>query len=286
MNFSTASALLLDGKALAESVQAGVAAAAARLAAGGRPPRLATLVVEGNPSADLYVQQLGKLGARVGVAVEAIRLPAGTGEAELVTAVQALNGRPDVHGILVQQPLPPGVRRDAVLQAIAPDKDVDGATWTAQGHLFSGRPSFVPATAKACMRILTGYGIPVEGQHAVVVGASTVVGKPLSLLLLGAGATVTVCHDRTRDLARHTRQADILVVACGVPGLITAEMVQDGATVIDVGINRVAGRTVGDVDFPGVSARAGAITPVPGGVGPVTAAMIMEHTVDSARRRG
>lgn len=277
--------LLLDGQALAADVRSAVAAGAAALAAAGCAPRLATVVVEGNPSADLYVQQLAGLGARVGVVVEVVRLPAGTGEAKLVAQVAALNGRSDVHGILMQQPLPPAVRRDTVVQAIAPDKDVDGATWTAQGHLFSGRPSYVPATAQACMRILTGYGLPLEGKHAVVVGASTVVGKPLGLLLLAAGATVTVCHDRTQNLGWHTRQADILVVACGVPGLVTADMVRPGVTVLDVGINRVNGRTVGDVDFAGVSGVAGAITPVPGGVGPMTAVMIMEHTVASAQQQ-
>lgn len=278
---------LLDGKALAAAEQAALRERAGPLAAAGCPPRLATVLVAGNPSADLYVQQLERLGARTGVAVEAVRLPAGAPEAALVAAVTELNHRPDVDGILVQQPLPAGVNRDAVLQAIAPEKDVDGATWTVQGHLFSGRPSFVPATAQACLRLLAAYAVPLAGRHAVVVGASPVVGKPLSLLLLAAGATVTVCHDRTADLAGHTRQADILVAACGVPGLITAAMVKAGAVILDVGINRVNGRTVGDVDFAGVSARAGAITPVPGGVGPVTAVMVLEHTVRAAAgRRG
>ncbi len=291
MSFSSVSATLLDGKLLdgkllAESARAAVTAQTAALATAGLVPRLVTVIVDGNPSADLYVQQLEKLGAQVGVAVEAVRLPVAATEADLVACVGTLNRRDDVHGVMVQQPLPVGVSRDAVVQTIAPEKDVDGATWTVQGHLFSGHPSFVPATAQACMRLLQGYQIPTEGRHAVVVGASTVVGKPLSLLLLAAGATVTVCHDRTRDLAAHTLQADILVAACGVPGLITADMVRPGATVLDVGINRVNGRTVGDVDFAGVSTRAGAITPVPGGVGPVTAVMIMEHTLAALRRRG
>jgi methylenetetrahydrofolate dehydrogenase (NADP+)/methenyltetrahydrofolate cyclohydrolase len=209
-----------------------------------------------------------------------------TSQAHLISFVKGLNADPDIDGILVQLPLPKQIDARAVIEAIAPEKDVDGFHYRNVGSLVVGGKAFHPCTPWGVMKMLEQEGVAIEGAHAVVVGRSTIVGKPMALMLLNAGATVTICHSKTRDLAAMTRQADILVAAVGKPRMITAEMVKPGATVIDVGINRLPdGSLAGDVDFAGVKSVASRITPVPGGVGPMTIAMLLGNTVESAERR-
>ncbi|MBP2018660.1 methylenetetrahydrofolate dehydrogenase (NADP+)/methenyltetrahydrofolate cyclohydrolase [Symbiobacterium terraclitae] len=275
---------LLEGKSPAESLKADVMSRARALAAAGHPPRLAAVLAGRNEASDLYIARKERLGRSLGIAVEAHRLPDAK-EDELVSLVRQLSLRPDVDGIMVEQPLPDPAWRDAVVRAIDPFKDVDGATGFT-GGLLGGQPAgLVPATPLAVMHLLQYYRIPLRGAHVTIVGHSPVVGRPLALLMLREDATVTVCHKATRDLAQFTRQADILVSAAGVPGLITGDMVRPGAVVVDVGINLVSGRTVGDVDFESVAPVASAVTPVPGGVGPLTTVMLLANTVLAAERR-
>lgn len=261
--------ILLEGKTPAGLLREELRQRAAVLAAGGHAPRLAAVLVGENRACDLYLRRKAKLGRELGIAVEEHRLPF-TSEGELSSLLRSLSRRSDVDGILVEQPLPRHIRKEKVLAAIAEGKDVDGRT---------------PATPQAVMHLLRHYGVQLAGAHVVIVGHSDVVGKPLAMLMLYADATVTVCHKLTRGLADHTRQADIVVVAAGVPGLITGDMIRPGATVVDVGINVVNGKTVGDVDFASVSTVAGALTPVPGGVGPLTTLTILQNTVASAESR-
>ncbi|HEY3369101.1 MAG TPA: bifunctional 5,10-methylenetetrahydrofolate dehydrogenase/5,10-methenyltetrahydrofolate cyclohydrolase [Symbiobacteriaceae bacterium] len=260
--------ILLEGKTPAGLLREELRSRAAALAATGHASCLAAVLVGGDKASDLYLRRKAKLGRELGITVEEHRIPSAS-ETELASLLRELGQRPDVDGILVEQPLPRSVRKEKVLAAIEWAKDVDGRT---------------PATPKAVMRLLRHYGIRLAGAHVVIVGHSDVVGKPLAMLMLHADATVTVCHKLTRDLVTHTRQADIVVVAAGVPGLIRGDMIRPGATVVDVGINVVDGKTVGDVDFESVSAVAGALTPVPGGVGPLTTLTILENTVDNAER--
>lgn len=275
---------LLEGKSPAESLKADVMSRARALAAAGHPPRLAAVLAGRNEASDLYIARKERLGRSLGIAVEAHRLPDAK-EDELVSLVRQLSLRPDVDGIMVEQPLPDPAWRDAVVRAIDPFKDVDGATGFT-GGLLGGQPAgLVPATPLAVMHLLQYYRIPLRGAHVTIVGHSPVVGRPLALLMLREDATVTVCHKATRDLAQFTRQADILVSAAGVPGLITGDMVRPGAVVVDVGINLVSGRTVGDVDFESVAPVASAVTPVPGGVGPLTTVMLLANTVLASERR-
>lgn len=275
---------LLEGKSPAEAMKPDVRSRALALASAGHPPRLAAVLAGRNEASDLYLSRKERLGRSLGIAVEAHRLPDAS-EDELVALVRSLSLRPDVDGIMVEQPLPDPQWRDAVVRAIDPFKDVDGATGLT-GGLLSGQPTgLVPATPLAVMHLLDYYRVPLRGAHVTIVGHSPVVGRPLALLMLRADATVTVCHKATRNLAHYTRQADVLVSAAGVPGLITADMVRPGAVVVDVGINLVAGRTVGDVDFETVAPVASAITPVPGGVGPLTTVMLLANTVLAAGRR-
>jgi methylenetetrahydrofolate dehydrogenase (NADP+)/methenyltetrahydrofolate cyclohydrolase len=249
-------------------------------------PGLAVVLVGDDPGSQVYVRNKARACEQAGVHSEVHALAAGTSQAQLVALVRRLGADPRIDGVLVQLPLPPGLDNRAVIEAIAPAKDVDGFHYQNLGALVAGDPAFRPCTPTGVMKLLEHEGVPLEGARACVVGRSTIVGKPMALMLLEAGATVTVAHSKTRDLAAVTREADVLVVAAGRPGLVTAPMVKPGAVVVDVGINRAAGGGLaGDVDFAGVREVAGAITPVPGGVGPMTIAMLIANTVRAAERR-
>ena len=276
---------ILDGKAVAQAVRAEAARAVEALRARGIVPGLATVLVGEDPASRVYVGSKERACTEIGMRSIGQRLPAETSTAELVACVRELNARSDVHGILVQLPLPARIDTDAVIQAIAPEKDVDGLTAISQGRLLAGLPGLRPCTPRGIMRLLAETGASLAGAHAVVVGRSLLVGKPVALLLLEQHATVTMCHSRTRDLAATVRSADVVVAAIGRPEMIRGEWVKEGAIVIDVGINRLTtGKLVGDVDFASARERAAWITPVPGGVGPMTVAMLLSNTVAAARR--
>lgn len=279
-------ATLIDGNALAQTVRNEVAVRVRALAAQGVQTGLAVVLVGDNPASAVYVRNKVKDCEEVGIHSILDRLPADTTEAVLLARIAELNADPSIHGILVQLPLPAHIDEHRVIEAIAPAKDADGFHISNVGLLMTGKPLFRPCTPYGVMKMLEHAGTALDGAHAVVIGRSNIVGKPQALMLLAAGATVTICHSRTRDLAEHCRRADVIVAAVGKVGLVTAEMVKPGATVIDVGMNRNAqGRLCGDVDFEGVSQVAGAITPVPGGVGPMTRAMLLVNTVEAAERR-
>jgi methylenetetrahydrofolate dehydrogenase (NADP+)/methenyltetrahydrofolate cyclohydrolase len=289
---------ILDGKALSESVHAQIAEV---VRTSGVTPGLATILVGDDPASQSYVRSKQLACERAGFHAEHVGLPASTTQAELEDVISALNHRDDIHGVLVQQPLPSHINTELIVAAVDPDKDVDGFHPVNLGRLMRGDRGFLPCTPFGVTLLLSSAGIPVAGRNVVIVGRSLLVGKPLALMLMAKGrkedalsgsgdATVTVCHSRTRDLASVTRAADILVSAIGRPEFITRDMVGDGATVIDVGINRVEDSTrkrgyrlVGDVLYDEVSERAGAITPVPGGVGPMTVTMLLYNTLQSAR---
>lgn len=276
-------ASLIDGKEIAASVRADVAKAAIEVAGSlGRSPTLATVLVGEDPASQVYIRNKHAACAEVGIESVHHSIPADVSEDELVSLVESMSASPDIDGILVQLPLPPGLDEDRVIEAIAPEKDVDGLTTVNAGLLASGRPGLVPCTPAGVIEMLDRIGFELEGCDAVVVGRSRLVGRPLVSLLLQRNATVTVCHSRTRDLAATCREADLLVAAVGVPKLVGAGFVKPGATVIDVGINRTDEGLVGDVDFDEVSGVAGAITPVPGGVGPMTIAMLLSNTLSAA----
>jgi len=277
-------AVLLDGAAAAREVYAGLKERVAGLARANLRPGLAAVLVGDNPASKIYIRNKVRACAEAGIHSEVHALAAGVSTSELVGTLARLNHDPEVHGILVQLPLPAHLDETLVARTVAAQKDVDGLTWENLGALMAGHPGFEPCTPRGVITMLDRAGIPVEGQQAVVVGRSTIVGKPMALMLTARSATVTVCHSRTADLGSHTRRADILVAATGHAGLITADMVKPGAAVIDVGINRSAGRIVGDVDFAGANDVAGWITPVPGGVGPMTIAMVISNTVRAAER--
>ncbi|MGD9612663.1 MAG: bifunctional methylenetetrahydrofolate dehydrogenase/methenyltetrahydrofolate cyclohydrolase FolD [Kiritimatiellia bacterium] len=288
-------ARILDGKSLAADLRAEIAAAVADLrAATGRAPGLAVVLVGDDPASRSYVTAKEKACAAAGIYSREIHLPATAPTADVLAAVRALNADAAIDGILVQLPLPDAASEREVLEAIDPDKDVDGFHPTNVGRMVLGLPAFVPCTPAGVLEILRRAGVALAGAAVVVIGRSQIVGRPLSILLSqkGVDATVTLCHTRTRDVARFTREADVVVVAAGRPNVLVANMVKPGAVVIDVGVNRVpdaakaAGyRLAGDVDFAGVAERAAAITPVPGGVGPMTIAMLLKNTLDAARRR-
>ena len=289
---SGGTAILLDGRALAATIEGSLRDEVATFATMfGRRPRLVVVLVGDMAASASYVKSKAAAASRVGIDSEVIPVPATADTAELVALVAAIareeHGPAD--GILVQLPLPDHVDTVAVLDAVPPDRDVDGFHPENAGLLSQGRPRFVPCTAAGVQRMLLDAGIPTAGRHAVIVGRSDIVGKPLALLLSAKGrggdATVTIAHSRSHDLAAITRQADILVAAVGRPGLITADMVKPGAAVVDVGINRVDGKLVGDVDFAGVKQVAGHISPVPGGVGPLTVAMLIANTLLAAELR-
>lgn len=278
--------MILDGKAVAAKVQAEVARDAGALRARGVVPTLAVVLVGEDPASRVYVGRKRAACQAVGIEARDHLFPRGLDEATLLALVRELNADRSVHGILIQLPLPAGVDEDRVIDAVDPAKDVDGFHPQNLGRLLAGTPGVVPGTPAGILELLDHYGIELKGAEAVVVGRSRIVGKPLAQLLLLRHATVTVCHTRTRDLAAHTRRAEVLAVAAGRPGVITADMVRDDAVVIDVGVNRLPdGRLTGDVDFGPVSARVRAITPVPGGVGPMTVAMLMRSTLAAARRQ-
>jgi methylenetetrahydrofolate dehydrogenase (NADP+)/methenyltetrahydrofolate cyclohydrolase len=286
-------ALLLDGKKLAEEVRTGLGPRIAALAARGIVPGLAVLLVGENPASVSYVTAKEKACEELGMKSFECRLPADAGEEAIVAKVKAYNADPAVHGILVQLPLPKGVSESKVIDAISPEKDVDGFTPVNIGRMVIGDPCFLPCTPHGVIKLIEVAGVKTAGSHAVIVGRSNIVGKPLANLLTrkSINSTVTVCHTGTRDLAEHTRRADILIACAGVPELIKADMVKPGACVIDVGVNRVddpskakGWRLVGDVDFNAVKEVAGSITPVPGGVGPMTITMLLYNTVESAEK--
>lgn len=276
--------LLLEGKSPAAALAQEIQTRAARLTHTRRPPRLAAVLAGDDPASDLYLRRKERLGRELGVQVEAHRL-GDVSEECLCSLLTRLSLRPDVDGILLEQPLPQGFDKRHVVAHIAPAKDVDGATGRTHGLLTGEAGGLAPATPLAVMRLLHHYEISLTGADVVIVGHSPVVGKPLALMMLREDATVTVCHKETKDLERHARHADILVVAAGVPGLVRGDMLKPGAVVVDVGINVVNGKTVGDVDFASAAEVARAITPVPGGVGPLTTLTILANTVLSAEHR-
>ena len=278
---------ILEGKAVAAKVlaevKAGVAALTART---GVQPTLAVVLVGEDPASQIYVRNKKRAADDVGIASRDFLFPAGCSQAELSETIRKINGDSSVHGILLQLPLPKGLDDNEAVNAIAPAKDADGLHPVSLGNLLAGKPTMVPCTPAGCLEILDHYGIALEGAEAVVVGRSRLVGKPLAQLLLARNATVTMCHTRTRDLAGHCLRADILCVAAGKPRFITGDMVKEGAVVIDVGVNRLdTGKLAGDVDFDSASKRARAITPVPGGVGLMTVAMLMKNTLLAATRQ-
>src|SRR5438876_10922918 len=270
----------MDGRALAARVEEEVAAEVAKLGELG----LATVLVGDDPASQIYIRRKHEAGSRVGIQAVDHRLPADTSLEEVVALVESLNASEEIDGILVQTPLPGHIDEPAVLGSVTPIKDVDGFHPLNEGLLLLGRPTFVGGTPLGILALLVEYGITLTGARAVVIGRSEIVGKPAALLLLAANATVTICHSRTDDLARHTLDADVLVAAVGRPGIVTPEMVKGGAVVIDVGINRTDAGLVGDVDA-GVAERASYLTPVPGGVGPMTIACLLQNAVACARLR-
>lgn len=278
-------AKILDGKALAARVREGLKKEVAQLTAEGFTPGLAVILVGDDPASQVYVRNKERACAELGIKSWKHHLPADTSQKDLVQLVERINADPEVNGILVQLPLPAHIQTEAVLDVIDPAKDVDGFHPVNLGLLTAGRSGIIPCTPAGVMELVKESGVDVTGKECVIVGRSNIVGKPLAFLFLQEHGTVTICHSRTRDLAEVCRRADILVVATGRPGLVNGGMVKPGAVVIDVGINRTAeGKLTGDVDFASAVQQAGAITPVPGGVGPMTIAMLMKNTVAAARR--
>jgi methylenetetrahydrofolate dehydrogenase (NADP+)/methenyltetrahydrofolate cyclohydrolase len=278
-------AQLLDGVALSKKIRTEITARAAIVTAKGTRPGLAVIVVGDNPASAVYVRNKVKACEEVGFHSVLERYEAEMNEEALLARIATLNADPAIHGILVQLPLPTHIASERVLEAIAPKKDVDGFHVANAGALMVGAPEFKPCTPYGCMKLLESIEYPLRGARAVIVGASNIVGKPMAMLLLQAGATVTICNSKTRDLAHHTKDADILVVATGKPKMITGDMVKSGSVVIDVGINRLPdGKLCGDVDFDTAKYIADWITPVPGGVGPMTITMLLMNTLEAAEK--
>jgi methylenetetrahydrofolate dehydrogenase (NADP+)/methenyltetrahydrofolate cyclohydrolase len=276
--------VIIDGRAVAQEVRDRVKREVEEFVASGGPqPGLATILVGDDPASQVYVRSKHEKSREAGMTSFNHVLPADTPQDELAELIQQLNDDSSVHGILLQLPAPPQIDDDAMTALIDPLKDVDGLTPVSAGLLMAGRPGMVPATPAGCMELLRAYDTPLEGAEAVVIGRSNLVGKPVAALLLAANATVTQCHSRTRDLAEHCRRADIIVAAVGVPEMVTGDMVKEGVTVLDVGINRTDDGLKGDVEFESVAAKARAITPVPGGVGQMTIAMLLQNTLTAAR---
>ena len=279
-------ASIIDGAAVAHRVRDELAGRVSALKSKGITPGLAVVIVGDNPASQVYVRNKVRTAQGLGLVSEMVALPASVTQGELMATIARLNAAPEIHGFLVQMPLPPHLDAVAVTHAIDPDKDVDGFHRENVGALVLNEPGPRPCTPAGVMKLLESAAIPVKGARAVVIGRSNIVGKPMAMLLLHAGATVTICHSQTRDLAAIAREADILVAALGKPRFVTAAMVKPGAAVIDVGINRGDdGKLCGDVDFAAVREVAGALTPVPGGVGPMTVAMLMTNAVAAAERR-
>jgi len=278
-------AQLINGTALSQQIRADVARRAAALTARGVKPGLAVILVGEDPASAVYVRNKVKACAEAGFHSVLEKYDASLPESDLLARIQALNADPAIHGILVQMPLPRHIHPQRVIETISTAKDVDGYSVQSAGDLMAGLPGFRPCTPYGCMKLIESTGVSLRGKHAVVIGRSNTVGKPMALLLLQANATVTICHSATPDLGLHTRQADVVVAAVGRRNTVTADMVKPGAIVIDVGMNRNdEGKLCGDVDFAGVSALAGWITPVPGGVGPMTITMLLVNTLESAER--
>jgi methylenetetrahydrofolate dehydrogenase (NADP+)/methenyltetrahydrofolate cyclohydrolase len=278
-------AQLIDGNALSRQLRTDVAQRAAALKGRGVTPGLAVVLVGDNPASQVYVRNKVKACEDSGLHSVLEKYDADMTEAALLARVEALNNDASIHGILVQLPLPKHIDAQKVIEAISPAKDVDGFHIASAGALMTGMPGFWPCTPYGCMKMLESIGYPLKGKHAVVIGRSNIVGKPMALMLLGQNATVTVCHSATQDLKAQTLQADVIVAAVGKRNVLTADMVKPGAVVIDVGMNRNdEGKLCGDVDFEGVKEVAGWITPVPGGVGPMTITMLLVNTIEAAER--
>jgi methylenetetrahydrofolate dehydrogenase (NADP+)/methenyltetrahydrofolate cyclohydrolase len=279
------SAILIDGNALSQQMRADFAARAQSLISQGLHPGLAVVLVGDNPASQVYVRNKVKACEQVGIHSLLEKYPQDLSQADLLARVDALNNDPAVHGILVQLPLPAHIDAQKIIEAIAPNKDVDGFHVASAGALMTGLPAYWPCTPHGCMKMLESIGYKLKGKHAVVIGRSNIVGKPMALMLLQENATVTVCHSATVDLKHHCLQADVIVAAVGKRNVLTADMVKPGAVVLDVGMNRDdAGKLCGDVDFEAVRLVAGYITPVPGGVGPMTITMLLANTLDSAQQ--
>lgn len=279
-------AKILDGKAVSAHVREQVKAEVEALQKQGISVGLAVIIVGDDPASRTYVNNKKKACAAAGIRSEEYALPADTTQEELLALVETLNKKPDVNGILCQLPLPAHLDEKAVIAAIAPEKDVDAFHAVNVGHIMIGDYAFLPCTPAGIMEMLRYYDIDIAGKNCVVIGRSNIVGKPMAMLLLQQNGTVTICHSKTRDLAAHTRNADILVAAVGIPHFVTADMVKDGAVVIDVGMDRdESGKLCGDVDFGGVEPKASYITPVPGGVGPMTIATLLKNTVTAAKQQ-
>ncbi len=277
---------LLDGKALAAEIEGRIAEEVRSLAHRGITPGLAVILVGNDPASQAYVRMKAKACKRAGIYSITHEMPENTTQPQLLNAIAILNNDPNIDGILVQLPLPKHINTATILEAIAPHKDVDGFHPHNIGRIAANLTGFAPATPAGIMRLLKHYKIDPQGKNATIVGASNIVGKPLASLLLNANATTTICHIHTQDLASHTREADILCVGAGKPNLITESMVKEGAVVIDIGINRLSdGSLVGDVDFEHVAPKCSFITPVPGGVGPMTIASLLENTIKAAKNR-
>ena len=277
-------AKILDGKVLSAEIKEKVARRVAAMKEQGVIPGLAVILVGNDPASEIYVRNKGKGCEETGMLSRTIRMDENTTQEALEEEIEKLNRDPAIHGILVQLPLPDHLDEQAALARILPEKDVDGFHLVNAGHLMTGTEGVGPCTPKGALYMIRSAGIDLSGKEAVVIGRSNIVGKPMAMLLLQQNCTVTLCHSRTRDLAEHTRRADILVAAVGKAGFVTADMVKPGAVVIDVGINRVNGKVCGDVDYEGVKEIAGWITPVPGGVGRMTIAMLLANTADAAER--
>lgn len=280
------SAKIIDGKAIAGSIRTEIAEKAKALKEErGITPGLAVVLVGEDPASKTYVRNKEKACGQIGIYSEVHRLPESAPQEQVLGLVKEFNDRPEIDGILVQLPLPKHIDSKACLEAISPDKDVDGFHPVNVGRLLVGEKCFIPCTPHGVMVLLERTGVDFTGKEAVIVGRSNIVGKPVAMLLMQRHATVTICHTRTRDLAYHTGRAELLVVAAGRPRVITGDMIKEGAVVIDVGVNSVDGKLVGDVDFESASKRASAITPVPGGVGPMTITMLMLNTLQAATMR-
>ena len=277
-------AVILSGKEMSEGLRREIAERVARLKEKGITPGLAVILVGNDPASEIYVRNKGNGCAEVGMYSRTINMPAETTQEELEDAIEALNADPAIHGILVQLPLPKHLDEQAALAKILPEKDVDGFHLINAGHMLTGTEGVVACTPRGALYMIRSTGLDLNGLEAVVIGRSNIVGKPMAMLLMRENCTVTVCHSRTKNLAEHTRRADILVAAVGKAGFVTADMVKPGAVVIDVGINRVDGKVKGDVDFDAVKEVAGWITPVPGGVGKMTITMLLANTVEAAER--
>jgi len=281
----SATATIIDGNAIAAATRADVARRAAALAARGLTPGLAVVLVGENPASQVYVRNKVKACGDAGLHSVLEKYPANMTEAQLLARIDALNNDASINGILVQLPLPAHMDANKVIEAISPAKDVDGFHISSAGALMVGQPSFWPCTPYGCMKMLESIGYKLRGKHAVVIGRSNIVGKPMAMMLLAQSATVTICHSATANLKEMTLQADVIVAAVGKRNVLTADMVKPGAVVLDVGMNRNdEGKLCGDVDYAGVSQVAGYITPVPGGVGPMTIAMLLVNTMEAAER--